>query len=119
MVQDIINRLDGLNGKSIHYTIDGTQMVATAYGEHGTVLSSTYSDGGFTGRGGKYDPAGVVHRGEYVLRKDQGRPITGRPKLSAITDAVADTGASPAPSNSYDISINVQGAIVTSSSRPA
>ena len=23
--------------------------------------------GGFTGRGGKYDPAGVDHRGEYVF----------------------------------------------------
>jgi len=26
-----------------------------------------FADGGFTGRGGKYEPAGVVHRGEYVM----------------------------------------------------
>ncbi len=26
-----------------------------------------FADGGFTGRGGKYEPAGVVHRGEYVI----------------------------------------------------
>jgi len=25
------------------------------------------SAGGYTGRGGKYEPAGVVHRGEYVI----------------------------------------------------
>ncbi|MFC6792953.1 phage tail length tape measure family protein, partial [Methylobacterium komagatae] len=26
-----------------------------------------FSDGGFTGYGGKYEPAGIVHRGEYVI----------------------------------------------------
>ncbi len=29
-----------------------------------------FSDGGFTGAGGKYEPAGVVHRGEYVMDAD-------------------------------------------------
>ncbi|MFZ7342951.1 phage tail tape measure protein [Avibacterium volantium] len=29
-----------------------------------------YSSGGYTGNGGKYDPAGVVHKGEYVLTKE-------------------------------------------------
>lgn len=28
-----------------------------------------FSDGGYTGPGGKYQPAGVVHRGEYVMSK--------------------------------------------------
>lgn len=28
-----------------------------------------FSDGGYTGNGGKYEPAGVVHRGEYVMSK--------------------------------------------------
>jgi lambda family phage tail tape measure protein len=26
-----------------------------------------YSEGGYTGSGGKYEPAGIVHRGEYVM----------------------------------------------------
>ncbi|WP_296267472.1 phage tail tape measure protein [Pseudomonas sp. UBA6562] len=29
-----------------------------------------FSDGGYTGDGGKYDPAGVVHGGEFVLRRE-------------------------------------------------
>lgn len=33
-------------------------------------VSATYSDGGYTGPGGKYDPAGVVHGGEVVIRKE-------------------------------------------------
>lgn len=29
-----------------------------------------YAVGGYTGNGGKYEPAGIVHRGEYVLTKE-------------------------------------------------
>ncbi|MBL4928008.1 phage tail tape measure protein [Fuscibacter oryzae] len=29
-----------------------------------------FADGGFTGPGGKYEPAGVVHRGEFVFSKE-------------------------------------------------
>ncbi len=29
-----------------------------------------FADGGYTGDGGKHEPAGVVHRGEYVVPKD-------------------------------------------------
>ncbi|EHH03360.1 hypothetical protein ATCR1_21300 [Agrobacterium tumefaciens CCNWGS0286] len=28
-----------------------------------------FADGGFTGHGGKYEPAGIVHKGEYVMSK--------------------------------------------------
>jgi phage-related minor tail protein len=29
-----------------------------------------FADGGFTGSGGKYEPAGVVHKGEFVFSKE-------------------------------------------------
>lgn len=29
-----------------------------------------YANGGYTGNGGKYEPAGVVHKGEYVITKE-------------------------------------------------
>ncbi|MCZ7907756.1 phage tail tape measure protein [Agrobacterium leguminum] len=28
-----------------------------------------FADGGYTGHGGKYEPAGIVHKGEYVMSK--------------------------------------------------
>lgn len=28
-----------------------------------------FADGGYTGQGGKYEPAGIVHKGEYVVSK--------------------------------------------------
>lgn len=33
------------------------------------VLGGGFAEGGYTGNGGKYQPAGVVHKGEYVLSK--------------------------------------------------
>lgn len=36
-----------------------------------------FADGGYTGHGGKYEPAGVVHKGEGVLSQDDVRAMGG------------------------------------------
>jgi lambda family phage tail tape measure protein len=38
-------------------------------------IKGGYSEGGYTGSGGKYEPAGVVHRGEYVINAESTRKI--------------------------------------------
>jgi TP901 family phage tail tape measure protein len=38
-----------------------------------------YSEGGYTGAGGKYDIAGIVHRGEYVVPKNEVNQVTKKP----------------------------------------
>lgn len=43
-----------------------------------------FADGGYTGPGGKYEPAGVVHRGEYVFPQEAVRRI-GVPALDAMS----------------------------------
>src|SRR5690606_31897532 len=43
-----------------------------------------FASGGFTGRGGKYEPAGVVHRGEYVIPKSMVNQATGLPYADAL-----------------------------------
>ena len=35
-----------------------------------SALSGGFAEGGYTGDGGKYDPAGVVHKGEFVIDKE-------------------------------------------------
>lgn len=35
-----------------------------------TFGSKGFASGGYTGTGGKYEPAGIVHRGEYVIPKE-------------------------------------------------
>ena len=43
-----------------------------------------WSTGGYTGAGGKYEPAGIVHRGEYVLPKESVNQSTGLPDWDKI-----------------------------------
>jgi hypothetical protein len=58
-----------------------------------------YFDGGYTGDGGKYDRAGIVHRGEYVLPQETVRKY-GKETLEAIhygripVEALANTAMS-------------------------
>lgn len=46
--------------------------------------SGNYWSGGFTGRGSKYEEAGTVHRGEFVIPKQFVNQSTGVPDLSAL-----------------------------------
>lgn len=43
---------------------------------------STFASGGFTGRGAKYEEAGIVHRGEYVIPKEGVNQSTGLPDMA-------------------------------------
>lgn len=76
---------------------------------------SGYAEGGYTGDGGRYEVAGVVHRGEYVVPK----PIMDNPR---VVDAVGvieairrnkrlTAGAAPAYTEGY-----AEGGIVTAPS---
>jgi hypothetical protein len=46
--------------------------------------------GGFTGQGGKYEPAGIVHRGEYVIPKEGVDQQTKLPKPEYIKKLLSD-----------------------------
>lgn len=51
---------------------------------HTSGPSLAYASGGYTGRGGKYQPAGIVHKGEYVVPKHMVNQATGLPKADAM-----------------------------------
>ena len=68
-----------------------------------------FSSGGFTGIGGVNEAAGVVHAGEYVLPQSMVNQASGMPKPEAIASLGGGNGG-----NTYQISIPVSGAIVTS-----
>lgn len=58
------------------------------------LASEGYASGGYTGRGGVDEVAGVVHRGEYVLPQEMVDQTTGTPKIgSNITINVSGTFA--------------------------
>jgi TP901 family phage tail tape measure protein len=69
----------------------------------GTVLAPGFSGGGYTGDGGKYEPAGIVHRGEYVWDKETTAKY--RPQLEAgVLPGYASGGYVMPPSMSYSAS---------------
>lgn len=53
------SEINSLQGKSIQIRVE--RILETTGG---------YSSGGYTGHGGKYEPAGIVHRGEVVLPQE-------------------------------------------------
>lgn len=66
---------------------------------------SGYANGGYTGDGGRYEIAGVVHRGEYVIPKpimDNPRVIDAVGTIEAIRRSrIAGAGSIPAPSAGF------------------
>ena len=52
---------------------------------------NSWASGGYTGDGGKYEPAGVVHKGEYVLDAETTTAL-GLNKLPGLTQAGYATG---------------------------
>lgn len=68
-----------------------------------------YDDGGYTGQGGKYEVAGVVHRGEYVLPKEYVDQTTGTPKAGSLgTNIVINVDGVFATSEQEKRSVAVQ-----------
>jgi len=52
----------------------------------------SYASGGYTGSGGKYQPAGLVHKGEYVVPKNQVNQTTGMPYYMSQPRSFAQGG---------------------------
>lgn len=67
ILQQIYNAISKSSGGG---GILGTAMSALGSGlTTPTMPTAGFSDGGYTGPGGKYEPAGIVHAGEYVFSK--------------------------------------------------
>ena len=68
-----------------------------------------FAEGGFTGRGGVNDIAGIVHKGEYVIPQNQVDQMSGRPKLFGSGDDRIDTGGiGGGPSTVIEFAPNIQ-----------
>ncbi len=62
----------------------------------GAFSFGSFDIGGYTGPGGKYQPAGVVHKGEYVFDAESVRAI-GVDKLERLRKSFANGGAVDIP----------------------
>ena len=86
-----ISKAAAEGGAAAPFTIAATLLALTAGLVQARQLATTaaFAEGGYTGDGGKYEPAGTVHKGEFVFDKattqrhralfediHKGRPIT-------------------------------------------
>lgn len=67
--------------------LSGVTAVLAGAAQAKDVLSGGFAEGGYTGDGGKYEPAGVVHRGEYVVPQYLVRNPTYRPMINTLESA--------------------------------
>jgi hypothetical protein len=83
--------IDNLHGKTITITMTATGTVAAILGDpsarSGRTGPAGYAEGGYTGPGGKYQPAGIVHAGEFVFTQEQTRKA-GVSNLAAMAMAL-------------------------------
>lgn len=97
-------KLQNFNGKTFTYYIQGVEHAVQKGSDGKNYVTPTFATGGFTGRGGKYEMAGIVHKGEYVLPKELVNQTTGLPK-SFTSDSSMDSFSD----NSQPLIINVGG----------
>lgn len=79
----------------------------------GSILGSLFDTGGYTGPGSKYQPAGIVHAGEYVLRSE----VVKQPGMRALLDALNHQGIG-ALSRRFSFPGYADGGLVTDAAIP-
>lgn len=86
VLRGAVNIINGFI-KAINFAIDLINNIpGVDIGKLGELPVPQFANGGFTGRGGKYEPAGIVHKGEYVVPKQYVNQTTGLPNISGGTE---------------------------------
>ncbi|VEJ54635.1 phage tail tape measure protein [Pragia fontium] len=130
MIVDIINRmmiayaLQQAMGWIAGGASGGVANGQTVPTTPGNSIVVGYDSGGYTGDGGKYEPAGVVHRGEFVMTKEATARI-GVNNLYSMMRGYADGGVvGKAPmhglqssgSSSGGVTVNMGGIVMNTGS---
>ena len=103
---------DGLKPKTVKLFLKSVgSKVDKQLGEPG------FAGGGYTGAGGKYEPAGVVHRGEFV--HDAETTATWRPLFEAIHRGQVRQTSDIYRAQSYQLRGYANGGYVTGGGSPA
>ena len=73
-IKTLQTQLDALKDKTVTVTVETQapekQITNLDTGETFSLPRGGFASGGYTGPGGKYQPAGIVHAGEFVLRQE-------------------------------------------------
>ncbi|CAB3860702.1 hypothetical protein LMG1860_03315 [Achromobacter denitrificans] len=78
--------LGGLLGSGS--AVSGSNLQGIGGTAGGLLDSIQFSSGGYTGDGGRFEPAGIVHRGEGVLNQDEIRALGGASGFHALRRSI-------------------------------
>ncbi len=68
--------------------VSGSSLQGIGGTAGGLLDSIQFSSGGYTGDGGRFEPAGIVHRGEGVLNQDEIRALGGASGFHALRRSI-------------------------------
>ena len=115
-----VSILQDLSKMMIKMAIVQAMKAAVGGYTEGGVVGGGFSSGGYTGAGGKYEPAGIVHKGEVVfsqrdVRNHGGVAAVERLRLRGYADggvvgvpSPALFGAKPAGGLTVNLTVNVE-----------
>lgn len=95
------------------YLTKQTILASGAASGRDRVNIGMFASGGYTGSGGKYDPAGIVHKDEFVMNKEATRAI-GVGNLYAMMNAASGGRSAPRGRGGY-----AQGGLVSGGTEAA
>lgn len=116
-----VSILQDLSKMMIKMAIVQAMKAAVGGYAEGGVVGGGFASGGYTGAGGKYEPAGIVHKGEVVfsqrdVRNHGGVAAVERLRLRGYADggvvgvpSPALFGAKPAGGLTVNLTVNVDG----------
>jgi len=82
----------GLLGGASSGSVSGSSLPGIGGTGGGLLNNIQFDAGGYTGNGGKYEPAGIVHRGEGVLNQEEIRALGGEAGFNALRRAIRGPG---------------------------
>ena len=85
----LLKQLDAIQDKTVTVTVV-TKAEGGATGDFSTGATGSFAHGGYTGPGGKFKPAGIVHAGEFVARSEVVRQPGALAFLSAFNRVGVD-----------------------------
>lgn len=109
-IRTLQERLDAIKDKTVTITMNTVNTGgATGTFDTNPQPEGSFAFGGFTGPGGKFQPAGVVHAGEFVLRQE----VVRQAGMRALLEHLNRTGRLPGYASGGMVGARVSSASAT------
>jgi TP901 family phage tail tape measure protein len=124
----VISELAVLQARALQYGVSGNVIGATLMApliaaKRWQIATGSYATGGYTGSGGKYTPAGIVHKGEFVFSKEAtsffGPNLLNRMHQVGVSGGSSYTGGGRGAQAGFPSSGSAAGSVVDLSANSA